>query len=223
MGMMRMGAAILVAVTAVLGPVAQESAPRAAAPKVYVGVFRDNVVAVVDSASNRVLVTIPVPKGPHGLVVTPDGRKVYVASDGDSTVTVIDTTTDKVVGKIDVGPTPHGLAISADGRVLLVCAWGSDQAVFVDTRTDTVMGRAPVAQPHNGDIGADGRVAWIGSQQQGATALVRIDVAALKETARVPLDRTPRDLNLRPDGRRLHFTVAGLPTVGGLDTTTNQE
>jgi len=31
--------------------------------------------------------TIAVPKGPHGLVVTPDGRKVYVSSDGDSKVT----------------------------------------------------------------------------------------------------------------------------------------
>ena len=36
----------------------------------------------------RVLRTVTVPKGPHGLVVTPDGRKVYVSSDGASTVSV---------------------------------------------------------------------------------------------------------------------------------------
>jgi YVTN family beta-propeller protein len=196
--------------------------PLAAAPKVYVGLFRDNAVAVIDTASNRVLRTIAVPKGPHGLVVTPDGRKVYVSSDGDSTVTVIETATDRVVGTLDVGPNPHGLAVSADGALLLVSAWGANQAIFIDTATDRIAGRVPVAQAHNGTLSADGRVAWVGSQQQGATALVRIDVPALVETARVPLDRTPRALDLSPDGRRIYFTVAGLAAVQVLDTATGQ-
>jgi YVTN family beta-propeller protein len=169
-----------------------------------------------------VLGTIAVPKGPHGLVVSPDGRKVYVSSDGDATVSVIDTASDRVVGTVDVGPNPHGLAISADGRLLLVSAFGANQAVFIDTVTDRIVGRVPVAQAHNGTLSADGRVAWVGSQQQGATALVRIDVPSFKETARVPLDKTPRALDLSPDGRRLYFTVAGLAAVQVLDTTTNQ-
>lgn len=211
----------LVTLALVLGLEVQDSGPLAAAPKVYVGLFRDNAVAVIDTASNRVLGTIAVPKGPHGLVVTPDGRKVYVSSDGDSTVTVIDTATDRVVGTVDVGSNPHGLAVSADGKLVLVSAWGANQAIFIDTATDRVVGRVPVAQAHNGTLSTDGRVAWVGSQQQGAMALVRIDIPGLKETARVPLDRTPRALDLSPDGRRLYFTVAGLAAVQILDTATN--
>src|SRR5882672_10680692 len=61
----------------------------AAAPKAYVGLFKDNAVAVIDTATNSVLKTIPVPVGPHGLVITPDGHSVYVSSDGDSKVSVI--------------------------------------------------------------------------------------------------------------------------------------
>jgi YVTN family beta-propeller protein len=53
----------------------------AGAPKAYVGLFKDDAVAVIDTAQNKVTGTIPVPKGPHGLVVTPDGRKVYVSSE----------------------------------------------------------------------------------------------------------------------------------------------
>jgi YVTN family beta-propeller protein len=194
----------------------------AAAPKAYVGLFRDNAVAVIDTASNRVVGTIAVPKGPHGLVVTPDGRKVYVSSDGDSSVTVIDTTTDRAVAKVEVGPNPHGLAVSADGTRVLVSAWGANEALFIDTTADRIVGRIPVMQAHNGTISTDGRQAWVGSQQQGATALVRIDVATMKETARVPLDRTPRALDLSPDGQRLYFTVAGLAAVQVLDTATNR-
>jgi YVTN family beta-propeller protein len=193
----------------------------AAAPKAYVGLFRDDAVAVVDTASNRVVRTIPVPKGPHGLVITPDGRKVYVSSDGASTVSVIDTATDRVVATIDVGPNPHGLALARDGKLVLVSAWGANQAVFIETAGDTIVGRVPVAQAHNGALSADGRVAFVGSQLQGATALVRIDVAAMRESGRVPLDRTPRALDLTPDGQRLYFTVAGLAAVLVLDTATN--
>jgi YVTN family beta-propeller protein len=53
--------------------------------KAYVGLFKDNAVSVVDTGTNRVLTTIPIPAGPHGLVVTPDGHKIYVSSDGAST------------------------------------------------------------------------------------------------------------------------------------------
>ena len=59
--------------------------------KAYVGLFKDQAIGVLDTATNRVLHTIAVPPGPHGLVMTPDGRKVYVSSDGASTVSVIDT------------------------------------------------------------------------------------------------------------------------------------
>src|SRR5213078_4950225 len=87
------------------------SRSAAGAPKAYVGLFKDDAVAVVDTAQNKVLSTISVPKGPHGLVVTPDGHKVYVSSDGASTVSVIDTARDRVVTSIDVGANPHGLAV----------------------------------------------------------------------------------------------------------------
>ncbi len=190
--------------------------------KVYVGLFKDNAVAVVDAGANRLLTTIPVPRGPHGLVITPDGRKVYVSSDGASTVSVIDTATDRVVGTVEVGPNPHGLAMSRDGRHVLVLGFGANQALVVDTTTDTVSGRFAVAQPHNGVLGPDGRVAYVGSQQQGATAIVILDLAGGKEIGRMALDKTPRALDLSPDGKWLYVTVAGVDAIQVLDTASRQ-
>src|SRR2546430_1019231 len=198
------------------------SLSAAGAPKVYVGLFKDDAVAVIDTAQNKVVSTISVPKGPHGLVMTPDGRKVYVSSDGASTVSVIDTATDRVVSSIDVGTNPHGLAISADGSRVLVSGWGSNRALVLDTTTDRVIGEVPVAQPHNGTLSRDGRTGWVASQQQGAMALVRLDLTTWKEVARVPLDKTPRGLELSPDGRRVFFTLAGVNAIEVLDTTTNR-
>jgi len=202
--------------------VGRGSLSAAAAPKAYVGLFKDDAVAVVDTAQNKVLGTIAVPKGPHGLVVTPDGRKVYVSSDGASTVSVIDTARDRVVTSIDVGANPHGLAVSGDGSRVLVLGWGSNRALIIDTVTDRVIGEVPVAQPHNGTLSRDGRTGWVASQQQGATALVRLDLTMWKEVARVPLDKTPRGLELSPDGRRVLFTLAGVNAIQVLDTATNR-
>jgi len=198
------------------------SLSAAGAPKAYVGLFKDDAVAVIDTAQNTVLSTIAVPKGPHGLVVTPDGRKVYVSSDGASTVSVIDTAADRVVASIDVGANPHGLAISGAGSRVLVSGWGSNRALVIDTATDRVIGEVPIAQPHNGTLSQDGRTAWVASQQQGATALVRLNLATWKEVARVPLDKTPRGLELSPDGRRVFFTLAGVNAIQVLDTATNE-
>jgi YVTN family beta-propeller protein len=198
------------------------SPSAAGAPKAYVGLFKDDAVAVIDTAQNKVLGTIAVPKGPHGLVVTPDSRKVYVSSDGASTVSVIDTATDRVVASIDVGANPHGLAVSGDGSRVLVLGWGSNRALVIDTATDRVIGEVPVAQPHNGTLSRDGRTGWVASQQQGATALVRLDLTRWKEVARIPLDKTPRGLELSPDGRRVFFTLAGVNAIQILDTATNR-
>src|SRR2546425_3475419 len=203
-------------------PAGTGSLSAAGAPKAYVGLFKDDAVAVLDTAQNKVLATIAVPRGPHGLVVTPDGRKIYVSSDGAATVSVVDTAADRVVASIDVGANPHGLAVSGDGSRVLVLGWGSNTALVIDTTADRVIGKVPIAQPHNGTLSRDGRTGWVASQQQGATALVRLDLAMWKEVARVPLDKTPRGLELSPDGRRVFFTLAGVNAIQVLDTAINQ-
>jgi YVTN family beta-propeller protein len=186
-----------------------------------VGLFKDNTVAVLDTGANRVLSTIPIPPGPHGLAITPDGRKVYVSSDGASTVSVIDTTTDRVAGSIEVGPMPHGIAISRDGRQVVVSAFGMNQAVIIDTTSDRVVGQVPVPQPHNSAISPDGHTAYVGSQQQGATALVILDLARKMEVGKVLLDKAPRALDLSPDGEWLYFTLAGVDAVQVLEARGN--
>ena len=217
--MTRLAAGALAVLMTVLGGA---GAALAAGPKVYVGLFKDDAVAVIDTAQNKVVSTIPVPKGPHGLVITPDGRKVYVSSDGASTVSVIDTTTDKVVGAIEVGANPHGLAMSRDGRKVLVQGFGSNRTLVVDTTSDKVVGEVTVPQPHNGTLSPDGNRAWVASQKQGETAIVVLDLQTMTRVGSVPLDKTPRALDASPDGKRVYFTLAGVNAIQVLDIATGQ-
>ena len=208
----------IVAAAAVPAPVA---AAVPAVPKAYVGIFNDNTVAVVDTGANRVLGTIPVPTGPHGLVMSPDGRRVYASSDGASSVSVISTLTDRVVSTIEVGRSPHGLAISPDGRRVLVAVYGASQVAMIDTVRNEVVARIPVGSPHNIAITPDGHRAYVASQVQGSAALVVVDVASRSVVGRVALDNVPRALNFSPDGKQLYFTEAGVSAVQVLDPASN--
>jgi len=192
-----------------------------AGPKAYIGLFKDNAVAVLDTATNRVLSTIPVPTGPHGLVVTPDGRWVFVSSDGDSKVSVIDTSTDQIMDTIEVGKSPHGLAITPDGKLILAAVFGANQVVFIQTSEREVYGQVSVPSPHNIAISPDGRTAYVAAQKQGAAGLAILDVDKKTQTGFVPLDKAPRALNFSPDGKRLYFTQAGVDAVQVLDPATD--
>jgi YVTN family beta-propeller protein len=211
----------LVFVTGLALAVFTAATAYAAGPKAYIGLFKDNAVAVVDTASYRLLTTIPIPPGPHGLVAAPDGRTVYASSDGDSKVSVIDTATDTVRTTIEVGKSPHGLAITPDGGTVLAAVFGANAVVFIDTASNTVRGQVGVASPHNIALTPDGRTAYVASQSKGAFALVVLDVAGMKQTAIVPLEKMPRALNVSPDGKKLYYTLAGLDAVQVLATGDN--
>lgn len=209
--------AVLLAAGAVPAP-----AGAASAAKAYVGVFNDNTVAVIDTGTNRVLTTIPIPAGPHGLAMSPDGQRVYASSDGASSVSVISTVTDRVVSTIEVGKAPHGLAITPDGRLVLVAVFGTNQVAVIDTVRNEVVAKVPVGSPHNIAISPDGRTAYVASQTPGAPTLAILDLAGRRQTGAVPLDKTPRALGFSPDGSTLYFTLAGSDAVQVLDPRVNQ-
>lgn len=214
-------AACSVLATATAAPVTSMAAD-ASAPKAYIGLFKDDAVAVLDTSTNQVVKRISIPAGPHGLVVTPDGEYVYISSDEDSVVSVIDTTTDEVVSSIDVGPTPHGLAITPDGSEVLVAGFGTDQVEAIDTHSNQVVWRVPVGQPHNIAITPDGKTAYAGSQKQGSESLAILDLASGAQTGSLPLQHAPRALNISPDGKRLAYTLAGVDALQVIDLTSNQ-
>lgn len=205
-------------------PTDQAAGNLAVAPagaKAYIGLFKDNAVAVLDIATNRVLRTIPVPAGPHGLVVSPDGRWIYVSSDGDSKVSVIDTATDRIADTIEVGKSPHGLAITPDGQIVLAAVFGANQVVFIYTPQNVIINQVSVPSPHNIAISPDGHTAYVATQKQGSAGLAVLNIDRGTQVGFIPLEKAPRALNFSPDGKWLYFTQAGVDAVQVLDPATN--
>jgi YVTN family beta-propeller protein len=197
------------------------TAADAAGTKAYVGNFKDNTISVIDLDSKRVAVTISIPPGPHGMVITPDNRWLYVASDGASTVSVIDTATDKLVENIEVGKNPHGVAVTRDGKYVLVGVYDTDSVSFIDTATRKVIGSVSVGKPHNIAVHPNGRVAYVGSQAPGKFSLAVVDLTARRLSDTIALEKTPRGLEFDPNGNRLYITQAGSESVVVFDPVGN--
>ena len=202
--------------------IAAASNAGAAGPKAYVGNFSDNTVSVIDVGAGRVVATIPVSTGPHGMAIAPDGKTVYMSAEGAARVDVIDTAADRVARSIDVGKTPHGLALSADGKLLLAAIYGEDRIAFIDTATFTQVASVGVAKPHTIAMRPDGLMAYVSSQEPGHFALVAIDLKSRAVARTMPLEKTPRDLEFGYDGKALYFTEAGINAVQVLDPSSDR-
>ena len=203
------------------GRVGPRATAAPSAPKAYVGLYGDDAIGVLDTASGRLMSTVRVPAGPEAVIVSPDGRRAYVSSEDATQVSVIDTATDKLIKTLDLGAFPEGMALSRDGRTLLAAVFGIDKVDLIDTGTLTVTAQFSVAKAHGVALAPDGATAYVGAQDvPDHNAIVVLDVAGRKVAAQVPLRQTPRGLTVSPDGKSLYFTQANSATVEVMDTAT---
>lgn len=68
-----------------------------------------NSLSKIDLKTKRVVATINVGKGAHGVVTDTNGRFVYVTNMFENTVSVIDNIKDLLVATVPVGQTPNGI------------------------------------------------------------------------------------------------------------------
>src|SRR5262245_1388405 len=96
-----------------------------------------NGVPILDPANNEgILTVIPVPKKPHGINVTPDGRYAIASGKLSPTVTIIDAHTLKIVAEPEVGLGPLHTTFDDRGNAFTslfldsqVVKWNIDKAV----------------------------------------------------------------------------------------------
>lgn len=96
--------------------------------KVYVSLWGDGSVAVVDPKRGTRVTHIPVDRHPTAMLLNKQQSRLYVVNSNADTVSVIDTASDRVIEKINVrlsdtapiGAAPEGLSLSDDEQTLYV-------------------------------------------------------------------------------------------------------
>src|SRR5712664_228295 len=104
-------------------------------------------VSVIDTATYRVVATIPVGQYPAGVAITPNGAFAYVANYNSNSVSVIDTVTNSVTATVTVGTGPWGIAITPNGALAYVTNYTSASASVISTATNTVLATVALGSP----------------------------------------------------------------------------
>ena len=96
--------------------------------RLFVSLWNQAAVAVIDTATFTVLERWPVEEHPNEMVLTKDGRRLFVANANRNTVTALDTATGRASETLlaelqpgaPAGNTPNSVALSPDGQRLFV-------------------------------------------------------------------------------------------------------
>ncbi len=127
-----------------VGPVVGRNDPytglRGSTSKVYVSLWNQNAIAVLNFANNQRRVSY-IPVGHHPTAMLWDGTRsrLYIVNSNADSVSMIDTRYDGEIERINVrlaedgliGNSPEGLALDADGTTLLVANAHSNSVAVV--------------------------------------------------------------------------------------------
>ncbi|MCD2191247.1 serine/threonine-protein kinase [Actinomycetospora soli] len=191
-------------------------------------------VHAIDTATNTVTATIPLPGLPRFVVLNPATDNVYVTYNDLSAdkllVAGIDAGKREIVKTIETGqPADRKTgqtwlfvsAMSADGTRLYVPHHNRSVVSVLDTVTNT-----PVAQialpknPHAISITPDGTRALVTAHMSGEVDEIDLRTNSFLRAVPIGPGTSPHDVDISPDGRIAHVANFDAGTVSVLDLTT---
>ncbi len=143
-------------------------------------------VAVVDTASFKVVGTWPTQEHPNEMVLARKGKVLYVANANRNTVTVIDTEAGKPIETIGTaidpkapsGSTPNSLALSPDESMLFVANANTNNLAVVNVKqpgASAPLGFIPVGwYPTSVRVARDGKTLYV-TNGKGSTSKANRD------------------------------------------------
>lgn len=223
------GVSALVAVAADPTPARGDASASAAGPpwEAYVANLGSNTVSVIDTATNRVVDTIPVCSFPLNIAITPDATKAYVVCIGSGDVDVISTATNTVISTIALGSdtSPQRIAITPDGSKAYTANLGTADVSVIDTATNTVLATIPTGvQPRWVTITPDGRTAYVTDSGNATQNVPVIDTASDTVESRITVGPGVGlgTSGITPDGQTLYFGNFTSHQVFAVSTATSQ-
>jgi gliding motility-associated-like protein len=104
-----------------------------------------NSLLEINSITNTIIATIPLPGSANSIAVSPDGSRVYVTNPNNDQVFVINTITNAVVTTIAVA-SPGGISVTPDGTSVYVTNENNNTVSIISTATNTIVNTINVGQ-----------------------------------------------------------------------------
>ena len=136
--------------------------------KLFASFKTQETVAVLDTATRKMLGTIPVPHGAEGIAVAPDGETLFVCAHWRGVVHVFDARTHELRRTLAIEGAPgeanqlRRVRVSPDGRTVCVSSHVDNFAAVYDADTlEQIAGFSTPKAPMGFGFAADGRHAYL--------------------------------------------------------------
>ena len=206
----------------------------------------EHTLAIVDTASNRVVAKMPIGPDPHEVIASENGRTAYVSNMGDSSlhrIDVLDLVAQRALDPIDTGALTgvHGLAVSS-GKL-----WFTAQGAMAVARLDLVSGQVDWIMGTGQDwthmlvLTSDLQHLYATNVRSGSVSILELQPAPLTPPppaaprantqppprssslvwnhTLVPTERGTEGVDLSPDGKELWTASAASGRIYVIDTT----
>ena len=165
----------------------------------------DNVLDVIDLATQKVIDSIQVKANPHWAVVDNKNGRLYVSNHQSALVTVLNAKTNQIITTIQTGETPHSEALSPDGSRLAVTSYSGNMVFLINTATDQMIKQIPVgSEPLDVTYSPDGR--YLFTVNNLSNTVTVIDTADNLVIAEIPTGKAPTSISVLPNGRQAYVT-----------------
>jgi YVTN family beta-propeller protein len=174
----------------------------------------DDSLSVVSSDGYHEVSRIHIGRGPHHLIVSPDGHTLIVAMSGSNELVLIDRATGIETKRIEASD-PYQIGFSPDGKWFVAASIRLDRIDIYDASNYQLVHRLPAAtMPSHLAFARDGGTVFV--TLQGTSGLIAVDLATGKPVWMVPVGPTPAGIITRPGGTLL-IGVMGADYIAEVD------
>jgi YVTN family beta-propeller protein len=185
----------------------------------------EHTASLIDPESGKTMAKLPVGRGPHELIVSPDGRTAYVSNFGrysnpcppgdttcqnaGNTITVLDLANRKVKGTYDFGTNTgqHGSLASRDGKYVWVTSETPQSLLEIDASTGKIVNQWMTKQDrsHLVVVTPDEKKFYVSNTVSGSVSVIDRGTGTAKV---IPVGKGAEAITISPDGSEVWV---GLP------------
>jgi len=189
-----------------------------------VGCADDNLIAIYDVATLKLVRRITNVAAPETFDLHPDGRHLYVSNEEDAQATVFDLETGEQVGAFDTGEEPEGVLATPDGKLVFVASEAANLVHVIDVDKQEVVKDIVVdTRPRRFALTPDGKELWVSAEVAGVVNVIdmaTLEVAHTIEFLPKGMRRemvTPVDVLITRDGKRAFVALGRANHVAVVD------
>jgi len=145
-------------------------------------------LTMVDSATGKIVVSLPLPIKPENLCFNPDGGQLFITGEGLDGVVVVYPFQSQVAATILSGKAPGPMAVSTQPQFLFVTSPSTDTVSVLDVRTKKLAAVVAVGNdPRAVVFTPDNSMALVLNQRSGDIAIIRLANIVSRRQKTAPL------------------------------------